>query len=126
MLISHSEAVSYYEANSRESVLQEVPLSEDSINQTSASQEGIGLVYLASGFLGIAFIVVFIKQLQARKLLRSNLSLTKPFNKIPCANCQYFNNNLHLKCAVQPSIVLSEEAKDCTDFQPMDGKNSSS
>ncbi|ERT09054.1 hypothetical protein M595_1012 [Lyngbya aestuarii BL J] len=126
MLISDSAAVSYYEVDSRESVVQEVPLSKESVNQTSASQQGIGLVYLASGFLGIAFIVVLIKQLQARKLIRSQLSISKPFQKIPCTNCQYFNGNVYLKCAVQPSLVMSEQAKDCTDYQPFDRHKSSS
>lgn len=126
MSISNSATVSYYEVDSRESVVEEVPLSEESVSKTPASQQGIGLVYLASGFLGIAFIVIFIKQLQARKLIRSQLSLGKPFHKIPCTNCQYFNSNIYLKCAVQPSLVMSEKAKDCTDYQPVEKKDKSS
>ena len=121
MLISDFTTVSYYEANSpEESVVQEVPIPEKPVNQTSKSLEGIGLVYLTSGFLAIVSIIVFLKHLQVRKVVRGQFYLSQPFHKIPCTNCQYFNNNLYMKCAVQPSIVLSENAKDCTDYQPLD------
>jgi hypothetical protein len=35
---------------------------------------------------------------------------------IPCRTCQFFSNNTHLKCAVQPTLVLTEEAKHCPDY----------
>ena len=122
MFTSDFVAANYYRTDSRGSVVQEVPLSDDSVSQTSAQEGGIGLVYLASSFLGIAFIIVIIKQLQARKLIGGQLSINKPFQKIPCTNCQYFNGNIYLKCAVQPSKVMSDQAKDCSDFEPKEPK----
>jgi hypothetical protein len=38
-------------------------------------------------------------------------------DKLPCRNCQYFNSNYHLKCAVHPSDVLTDRASDCRDLQ---------
>jgi hypothetical protein len=37
--------------------------------------------------------------------------------KLPCRDCQYFNSNYHLKCAVRPSDVLTERAIDCRDLE---------
>jgi RNA polymerase subunit RPABC4/transcription elongation factor Spt4 len=39
-------------------------------------------------------------------------------HQIPCHNCQFFTNNYRLKCTVHPSIANTEEAIDCSDYQP--------
>jgi hypothetical protein len=39
-------------------------------------------------------------------------------HKIPCSSCSYFENNYHLRCAVNPSAVLSESAINCLDYCP--------
>lgn len=44
--------------------------------------------------------------------------------QVPCRKCQYFSQNHHLNCAVQPSIVLTEEASNCPDYSPKQGKSS--
>jgi|GEM_PF-1212776 len=38
--------------------------------------------------------------------------------KISCYKCQYFERNMYLPCAVNPTIALKPEAKDCKDFCP--------
>lgn len=43
---------------------------------------------------------------------------TNPLKKVPCNNCQFFSSNAFLKCAVQPSIVLTEQANNCSDYCP--------
>ncbi|MBD2776695.1 hypothetical protein [Iningainema tapete] len=50
-------------------------------------------------------------------------STTNTLHKVPCKNCQYFSNNRYLKCAIQPSIVLTEQAKDCSDYCPKTNKS---
>ncbi|MGI0483234.1 hypothetical protein ACN4EE_20945 [Geminocystis sp. CENA526] len=37
-------------------------------------------------------------------------------HKIPCSECQYFTNNYHLKCTLQPRIANTELAIECPDF----------
>lgn len=50
---------------------------------------------------------------------RQNGKLTiNPFSKVPCCNCQYFDENSYLNCAVNPSIVLTKQASDCPDYCP--------
>jgi hypothetical protein len=38
--------------------------------------------------------------------------------KVPCKNCQFFCNNNYLKCAVNPHMVLTEEAINCPEYSP--------
>ncbi|MEL7034553.1 MAG: hypothetical protein AAFO04_02875 [Cyanobacteria bacterium J06592_8] len=124
MLISDATAGSNDTTDLQKPVVEEVPLSEQSNTQTSNTLGTMEFVYLASGFVGIFLIIVLIKQLQARKLIRSQLSWQKSCQKIPCNSCQYFNNNIYMKCAVQPTLVLSEKAKDCPDYESVLDKDS--
>jgi hypothetical protein len=41
----------------------------------------------------------------------------KPFKKLPCHSCKFFNKNPYLKCAVRPNIALTKEANNCQDYQ---------
>ncbi|MEH2454940.1 hypothetical protein [Nostoc sp.] len=42
----------------------------------------------------------------------------KHFWEHHCKNCQFFNNNHFLNCAVHPSTVLSKQALNCSDYKP--------
>lgn len=46
----------------------------------------------------------------------------KGLHQVPCRNCRFYSNNHYLKCAVQPCLVLTEEAKNCSEFAPKNGK----
>lgn len=43
---------------------------------------------------------------------------TKRMHEIPCANCQYFTGDYHLKCTVRPFSALTEDAIQCHDYDP--------
>ena len=36
-----------------------------------------------------------------------------------CPGCQYFSNNCYLRCAIQPTIVMTEASIDCQDYSPI-------
>lgn len=38
-------------------------------------------------------------------------------HRVPCADCQFFTHDYHLKCPVHPATALSEAAIDCPDFE---------
>ncbi|MEH2359551.1 hypothetical protein [Nostoc sp.] len=42
----------------------------------------------------------------------------KHLQQHPCKNCQFFNNNHYLKCAVHPAIALTLQALNCSDYIP--------
>ncbi|RUR85879.1 hypothetical protein ACF3DV_23960 [Chlorogloeopsis fritschii PCC 9212] len=81
-----------------------------------ATGAAIGFILMWTGFLAI-----FSKM----RTLREELGEDNKFffslcqsQQHPCKTCQYFSHNYHLQCAVQPSLVLTEEARNCTDFHP--------
>ena len=37
-------------------------------------------------------------------------------HQIPCSKCAYFTGDYRLKCTVQPTLAMSEEAINCSDF----------
>jgi hypothetical protein len=49
---------------------------------------------------------------------RNGIATVKRLHQIPCANCQYFTDDYHLKCTVRPTIALTEEAINCFDYCP--------
>lgn len=51
--------------------------------------------------------------------LRDGLSRAKQMHQIPCANCQFFSGDYHLKCGVRPYSALTEAAIGCPDYEPL-------
>jgi len=44
-------------------------------------------------------------------------------HQIPCKKCKFYSNDPHLKCAVNPGIVLTEQAIDCSDYCAKENKS---
>ncbi|MBW4580015.1 MAG: hypothetical protein KME42_10640 [Tildeniella nuda ZEHNDER 1965/U140] len=49
---------------------------------------------------------------------RDTIGRGRQMHRIPCAGCQFFTSDYHLKCTVRPSIALTEEAISCPDYEP--------
>lgn len=49
---------------------------------------------------------------------RDSVATAKQMHQIPCTGCQFFTDNYRLKCTVRPSIANTEEAINCSDYQP--------
>ncbi len=47
---------------------------------------------------------------------------SKSIAQSPCKKCRFFNSNPYIKCAVNPSLAMTTAAKDCTDYQPREGR----
>lgn len=37
-------------------------------------------------------------------------------SQAPCKNCKFYHRDPHLKCAVHPSLVMTDLARDCIDY----------
>lgn len=48
---------------------------------------------------------------------KKKIATTQSLSQIPCRNCQFFKENQYLKCAVHPTIVLTQQALNCRDYQ---------
>ncbi|OKH24806.1 hypothetical protein NIES593_06200 [Hydrococcus rivularis NIES-593] len=51
-------------------------------------------------------------------IIRDTATKAKQMHQIPCANCQFFTNDYHLKCTVQPTLANTEQAIGCSDYRP--------
>jgi hypothetical protein len=49
------------------------------------------------------------------------VSRAKQMHQVPCANCLFFTNDHRLKCPVNPTIAMSEEAIGCLDYRSRSG-----
>ncbi|MBN3908135.1 MAG: hypothetical protein HWQ35_16780 [Nostoc sp. NMS1] len=77
------------------------------------------------GFL-IGWIVFFLILQKIRAFLDEKMVISiNGLHKLPCKNCRFYSNNHYLKCAVNPSIVLTEEAINCSEYSPNNKKSSS-
>ncbi|MEB3179734.1 MAG: hypothetical protein VKL59_11965 [Nostocaceae cyanobacterium] len=61
-------------------------------------------------------LIKLLKSVQYPATLKRNF-----LHQLPCKNCKYFCNNNYLKCAVQPDLVMTEQASDCSDYCPKNG-----
>jgi hypothetical protein len=70
--------------------------------------------------------IVFIVSISCQFVRHRNknqIVTSKLVQQVPCKKCRYFNNNHFLKCAVNPSIALTEEALFCPDYCPKKSHN---
>lgn len=63
-----------------------------------------------------------LRLLTSHKTVQNQIPASNAFNQIPCRQCRFFTNNHYLKCAVHPSNVLKQQAINCPDYWPPDGK----
>lgn len=104
---NHSNRTEVYEFN-------EIPVTQPP--QITPTTTMLGLWLIPVTVVAAAWIVVLLKQSILWKVLQTRLTTRKPFQQIPCFNCQYFNSNPHLQCAVQPSRALKKDAVSCPDY----------
>ncbi|MBW4551294.1 MAG: hypothetical protein KME35_09325 [Aphanocapsa sp. GSE-SYN-MK-11-07L] len=73
--------------------------------------------YLAPVCLVVAWTILFILIASFWTLTSDTVTHAKRMHQIPCAGCQFFTGDYHLKCAVHPAIALSEAAIGCPDYR---------
>ncbi len=84
------------------------------------------LVSLAPLGLLSSWVIFFLILRKIRTALDNKMVFeVKGLHKVPCRNCQFYSNNNYLKCAVKPDIVMTEEAKDCSEYLHKKGELSS-
>jgi hypothetical protein len=106
-----------------EVILVRQPEKEVKLEQVNPNEVIIPNAAIIQGGGIIAFVVFWTGFLlivsRMMKITRENqiIYATNSYENLPCKNCQFFAaNNHYLKCAVQPSLVLTEEANSCSDY----------
>ncbi|MEH2131729.1 MAG: hypothetical protein V7K86_14075 [Nostoc sp.] len=68
-------------------------------------------------FCSMIFLAILIwKLLDIWKVAIAKITTLNCFHQLPCRSCRFFTNNHYLYCTVHPSIVLTEQALDCSDY----------
>ncbi|MUG91388.1 hypothetical protein F7734_02335 [Scytonema sp. UIC 10036] len=96
--------------------LQPTQYNEVKVFDTFIEQGGttLALIVFLSGLL--AFLNIKISKGTSENLFNdSEINYTYPYD-LPCSKCYFFSKNHYLPCAVNPTIVMSEEAKNCSDY----------
>ncbi|MBW4689740.1 MAG: hypothetical protein KME40_32775 [Komarekiella atlantica HA4396-MV6] len=105
--------------------LYQLSQNEAKSEQTQPNQLTIPDIVISLSPLGFIFgwVVFFIALRKIRTFLDNKMVFTiKGLDKVPCKNCKFYSNNHYLKCAVNPSIVLTEEAMNCSEYSPTKSK----
>ncbi|MBD2561312.1 MULTISPECIES: hypothetical protein [Nostoc] len=101
--------------------LHQVIVSEAQKNQSQTHELTITDIAISLSPVGfiISWIAFFVILRKIRALLDDKMVFSiKGIHKLPCKNCRFYSNNHYLKCAVNPSIVLTEEAVNCSEYSP--------
>jgi hypothetical protein len=73
--------------------------------------------------LVVSWVIFFVILRKVRSIIENKMVFTvKTSHQLPCKNCHFYSHNHYLKCAVQPCIVLTEEANNCAEYVPKKDK----
>ena len=56
--------------------------------------------------------------------VNKGIKIVKRLHQIPCSNCKFFTENYQLKCPVNPTMALTEDAINCLDYEPLGNSTS--
>lgn len=97
------------------------PVNTDSLDSnlvkepTEASEVALGLAcFMIFAFSANAIVKQFKKRNKAKTA--NEIFHLRHYEKHPCCNCRFFNNNFDLKCAIHPSSAFKKESLHCSDF----------
>lgn len=68
-------------------------------------------------FIGVCASIVFLLSFFGKSSQKTKVTI-KPLQPIPCRKCRYYNHNQYIQCAVHPSLVLTKEALNCSEYYP--------
>ncbi|MBE9208638.1 hypothetical protein IQ244_19265 [Nostoc sp. LEGE 06077] len=96
-------------------------LNRGEVKQETTPPQGLNIpaatLYLSPIGLLFSWIFFFLVLRKIQRFLDNKMVFSvKSLHQVPCKNCRFYSNNHYLKCAVQPSIVLTDEAKNCSEF----------
>lgn len=113
----YEETLSAEQKNLTQATLIDVTSTHTESNEQLDGSSLLGgeLVWIPLSFMMIWTLVVLICS-DAWKVAREGMLTVRTFQQVPCKNCRFFSNNAYIKCAVQPSIVLTKQAMGCSDY----------
>lgn len=93
--------------------------SQNYVNQPKISDIPASSLYIIPTAFFTFWVMYLIFSTDILKFAKHKFSLIKHLEQVPCKNCRYFTNNPYLRCAVNPSLALTSEAINCSDYCPL-------
>lgn len=93
--------------------------SETYVNKPNFSDVSASSLYIIPTAFFSFWLMYLIVSTDILKFAKHKFSLIKHLKQVPCKNCRYFTNNPYLRCAVNPSVALTSEASNCSDYCPI-------
>ncbi len=100
-----------------------VVLSTDNTTKPHVEMPYVPLLFAAILLIIIGKITALIVPLNVRKFPQNRKVISNRFQQVPCRTCQFFNGNHYLNCAVGPTIALTKQALNCSDYLPKSSIN---
>ncbi|BAZ09084.1 hypothetical protein NIES4071_08900 [Calothrix sp. NIES-4071] len=122
LTLNHQNKISAVTSN--QAMRQEVKFQERLPNKAEITET---LITQGGGIIAFIFFLGSLLLLASNKLKGvsdEQLDLrTSSLSNHRCTQCRYFAKNHFINCAVQPSLVLTDEAKNCSDYCPKNQKS---
>lgn len=103
-----------------EGIIKQVTLKEaksNEIKQNEVSVVNDGMLGFSLTFI-LSWMVFLIAAFRKRKIAKNEVfTILKCGEQVYCKSCRFFSNNSYLKCALHPSIVLTKQASNCSDYE---------
>ncbi len=93
-------------------------LAVDNTTKPPIHRPDVLLLFAAVFLMVLGPIVAVMFRSNVQKPPKNGTINNNPLKQVPCRNCQFFKDNHYLNCAVQPSIVLTKQALNCSDYLP--------
>jgi hypothetical protein len=93
--------------------------SEPYVNKPNIPEISASSLYIIPTTFFAFWLLYLIASTDLLKFAKHKFSMIKHLEQVPCKNCRYFTNNPYLRCAVNPAIVLTSEAVNCSEYCPM-------
>jgi len=122
-------------------IFQSYILTKNSFNQTTLNETKVifptgnttkphfnDILYLSLLLPAMFLIIIwkitnYIVPLNVQKFIQDYQVSSNSFEQVPCLKCQFFDRNDYLNCAVRPSIALTKQAFNCSDYLPKSSTN---
>ncbi|MBE9225944.1 hypothetical protein IQ264_10960 [Phormidium sp. LEGE 05292] len=93
--------------------------SEPYVNKPNLPDISAASLYIIPSTFFTFWLMYLILSTDLLKFAKHKISIIKNLEQVPCKNCRYFTNNPYLRCAVNPSIALTSQAVNCSDYCPI-------
>jgi len=97
--------------------------SESYVRKPNVSDASSSSVYIIPLTFFTLWLIYLLLSTDILKFAKHKILMMKHSEEVPCKSCRYFTNNPYLRCAVNPSVALTSQAVNCSEYCPLNKEN---